>query len=49
MKSIFASNNKKRDSKVFGFEVLTNNEMLKVRGGIKPKTRPVDDFDISEN
>jgi hypothetical protein len=51
MKSIFASINEKSDSKVFGFEILSENEMLKVRGGAepeKPKTRPRDEFDYEE-
>jgi len=48
MKSIFASN-KKRDSKVFGLELLSEKEMLKVRGGTRPKTRPKDEYDVGEN
>lgn len=51
MKSIFAFSNEKSDSKVFGFEVLSENEMLKVRGGgepEKPKSRPKDEFDYEE-
>ena len=49
MKSIFASNNEKRDSKVFGLELLTEKEMLRVRGGFeKPISRPKDDYDDEE-
>ena len=51
MKSIFAFNNEKSDSKVFGFEILSENEMLKVRGGTdpeKPKSRPIDEFDYEQ-
>ncbi len=49
MKSIFASNNEKRDSKVFGLELLTEKEMLNVRGGYeKPKSRPADPYDLEE-
>ena len=36
----------------FGFDVLTNAEMNKVRGGeeeSRPKTRPKDIFDFEEN
>lgn len=47
MKSIFASSNVKKESKVFGFELLSENEMLNVRGGNdeKPKSRPKDIYD----
>ncbi len=48
MKSIFTSNSKERDSKVFGIELLSENEMLNVRGGTepdKPLTKPVDEYD----
>lgn len=51
MKSMFAFNNEKSSSKVFGFEVLSEKEMLKVRGGgepEKPKSRPKDEFDEEE-
>ena len=51
MKSIFASNNKKRDSKVFGMELLNEKEMLNVRGGttpIIPSSRPKDAYDFEE-
>lgn len=48
MKSIFASNSKKRDSKVFGLELLSEKEMLQVRGGTKPKTKPRDEYDLEE-
>lgn len=48
---MFASTSKKRDSKVFGIELLSENEMLKVRGGVgeeKPKSRPKDIYDFEE-
>ncbi len=51
MRSIFASKSKKRDSKVFGIELLSENEMLKVRGGTepeKPKSRPIDAYDLED-
>jgi len=51
MKSIFASINEKNDPKVFGFEILSENEMLQVRGGAepeRPKSRPKDEFDYEE-
>ena len=51
MRSMFASTSKKRDSKVFGIELLSENEMLKVRGGVgeeKPKSRPKDIYDFEE-
>ena len=49
MKNIFASNNKKRDSKVFGLELLSEKDMLNVRGGYqKPKSRPKDAYDYEE-
>ena len=45
MKSILGRINLKGNSKVSSFEILTENEMLKVRGGvepIKPTSRPKD-------
>ena len=48
---MFASTSKKRDSKVFGIELLSENEMLNVRGGVereKPKSRPKDEYDFEE-
>lgn len=51
MRSIFASTSKKRDSKVFGIELLSENEMLSVRGGVedeKPRSRPKDEYDFEE-
>ncbi|NQU53268.1 MAG: hypothetical protein HQ522_12100 [Bacteroidetes bacterium] len=47
---IFASNNEKKDSKVFGLELLTEKEMLNVRGGVdsKPRSRPNDGYDFEE-
>jgi hypothetical protein len=49
MKNIFTSNNKKGDSKTFGLELLSEIEMLNVRGGYsKPKTRPKDAYDYEE-
>ena len=48
---MFASISKKRDSKVFGIELLTETEMLKVRGGTgdeKPKSRPKDAYDLED-
>jgi hypothetical protein len=48
MKNIFASNNKKSDSKTFGLELLSEKEMLNVRGGSKPKSRPRDSYDYEE-
>lgn len=37
--------------KSLGFDVLTNEEMNTVKGGVdsKPKTRPRDIFDLEEN
>ena len=51
MKNIFGPNSKKRDFKVFGIELLSENEMLNVRGGtmpIKPKSRPKNEYDFEE-
>jgi hypothetical protein len=49
MKSIFASNNEKKEFKVFGFELLSEQDMFKVRGGDeKPKSRPKDDYPVEE-
>ncbi len=51
MRSIFTSSSKKRDSKSFGIELLSENEMLNVRGGVereKPKSRPKDEYDFEE-
>ena len=49
MKNIFASNNKKSDSKTFGLELLSEKEMLSVRGGYdKPISRPKDSYDYEE-
>ena len=51
MKSILAFNSKRGDSKVFGIELLSENEMLNVRGGVereKPKSRPKDAYDFEE-
>ncbi len=51
MRSIFAYNSKKGDSKVFGIELLSENEMLSVRGGVedeKPRSRPKDVYDFEE-
>ena len=51
MRNIFASNSEKRNSKFFGIELLSENEMLNVRGGVekeKPKSRPKDIYDFEE-
>ena len=51
MRNLFISTSKKRDSKVFGIELLSENEMLNVRGGVgeeKPKSRPKDEYDFEE-
>jgi len=32
----------------FGFEVLTENEMIEVRGGADPVTRDRDVYDVEE-
>jgi len=51
MRNMFVPISKKRDSKVFGIELLTENEMLKVRGGTepeKPKSRPIDAYDLED-
>lgn len=49
MKNIFTSINKKDDSKNFGFELLSEKEMLMVRGGdLKPRSRPRDEYDYEE-
>lgn len=50
MKSIFASDKKR----VLGFEVLSEREMLNVRGGTgdepeKPMTLPVDEYDEEDD
>jgi hypothetical protein len=47
MKRIFA-NTQKRDFN--GFNVLTSNEMLQVRGGtdVRPRTRDKDIFDLED-
>jgi hypothetical protein len=50
MKNLFGSF-KSRESKVNGFELLTENEMMIIRGGtepIKPKSRPRDVYDYEE-
>lgn len=42
---------KSRDSKVNGFQLLTENEMLVIRGGaepIRPKSRPREVYDYEE-
>ncbi len=42
---------KKRSTKTVGFELLSENEMLQVRGGsdrTKPSSRPRDIFDTEE-
>ena len=51
MKSIFAFKSEKRDSKVFGLELLNEKEMLNVRGGVdkKPISRPRDEYDWEED
>lgn len=49
MKSIFTSNNEKRDSKSFGLELLTDKEMLNVRGGGRPQARPKDEYEYEED
>lgn len=50
MKRTFAPNNEKRDSKVFGLELLSEKEMLNVRGGYsKPRSRPRDIYDYEED
>jgi len=36
------------DFELFGFEVLSDEEMLKVRGGGKPKSREKDIYDLEE-
>lgn len=49
MKNIFASNNKKSDSKTFGLELLSEKEMLNVRGGYsKPTSRPRSAYDYED-
>ena len=51
MRGMFAFNSKKRDSKIFGIELLSENEMLNVRGGVekeKPRSRPKDEYDFEE-
>ena len=51
MRNIFVSDSKKGDTKVFGIELLSENEMLNVRGGVekqKPKSRPKDAYDFEE-
>ena len=40
--------NEKVNFSVQGFDVLSENEMLKVRGGVDPKTRDKDIYDIDE-
>ena len=49
MKRILEDISEKMNFSVFGFDVLSENEMLKVRGGIKPKTRDRDIYDIDED
>ena len=51
MKRTVKNSNENVSFNNFSFEVLTNNEMLKVRGGgdPKPKTRDKDIYDIEEN
>jgi hypothetical protein len=48
MKKFFESTEEKRNFN--GFDVLTSNEMLQVRGGsdVKPDTRDKDIFDFGE-
>lgn len=51
MENLFSFTSKRKNTKVFGFELLSENEMLKVRGGtvpIKPKSRPKDEYDFEE-
>jgi hypothetical protein len=51
MKSVFKLTSEKRDSKFFGIELLSENEMLNVRGGVekeKPRSRPKDAYDFEE-
>lgn len=48
MKSLFGFNKK---NNVEGFELLSENEMLNIRGGVeptKPPTQPKDIFDFEE-
>ncbi|SHI51522.1 hypothetical protein SAMN05444280_10313 [Tangfeifania diversioriginum] len=48
MKKFFASTEEKRNFN--GFDVLTSNEMLQVRGGgdVRPDTREKDIFEFDE-
>ena len=50
MKKILTSINEKRDSKVFGLELLNEKEMLNIRGGLtrRPTSRPKDEYDWEE-
>ncbi len=51
MRNLFTSISKRRDSKVFGIELLSESEMLSVRGGVekeKPRSRPKDEYDFEE-
>lgn len=50
MKRIVNNSNEKVNFNSFNFDVLSNNEMLKVRGGgdEKPKSREKDVYDLEE-
>jgi len=51
MKNLFGFNKSKENTNVAGFELLSENEMLIVRGGTeptKPISRPKDIYDFEE-
>jgi hypothetical protein len=46
MKRNLGSTEKKGDFNFLGFEILSNDEMLKVRGGGKPKSRNEEEYEL---
>ena len=48
MKSLFENDKWGENFNVEGFEFLSESEMLGVRGGTKPPTRPGDVYDFDE-
>jgi len=43
-----SSTNRELKSNFAGFELLTSNELLQVRGGGDPETKPKDIFDLEK-
>ena len=48
MKKKVASIRGEKNSKAFGFELLSEKEMLNVRGGGRPRPRSKDEYDLEE-